>query len=79
MRFSPRTVQNNILFSEGLPAGRFQIDPKYTYVGNTSFTLHNVAHVEQHHFVIANSAKHVERLLWFQFEGYSDNNKYKDR
>lgn len=77
MNFSPRTVQNNILFSAGLPVARFQVDPKFTYVGNTSFSLYNAAHVEQHHFVIANEEKRVERLLWFQFEGYFDTNEYK--
>ena len=79
MRFSPRIVRKNILHSEGLPAARFQIDSKFTYVGNTSFTLYNAANVEQHHFVIANAMQRVERHLWFQFEGYFDTNEYKYR
>ena len=79
MTLAQRNVQNNVLLSESLPAARFQIDPQFTYVGNTSFILYRVAHVEQHHFVIASTAKRVERLLWFQFEGYLDNNEHTYR
>jgi hypothetical protein len=74
--FVPRTVQNNLLLSRSFPAARFQIDPQFTYVGNTSFILYDVAHVEQHHFVVSKTGKRVQRLLWFQFEGYLDNNEY---
>jgi hypothetical protein len=77
MKYSPRTVENNLLISEGLPEARFQVGPQFTCVGNTVFTLYNAAHVEQHHFVFADTAKRVERLLWFQFEGYFDTNQYR--
>lgn len=70
-----RNVQNNLLISEGLPAVRIQVDPQFIYVGTTSFILYEIAHVEQHHFVVADTGKRVERLLWFQFEGYLDNNE----
>jgi len=79
MRSAPRTVQNNLLLSKRSPAAQLQIDPQFTYIGNTSFILYDVAHVEQHHFVVANSGKRVQRLLWFQFEGYLDNNEHKYR
>jgi hypothetical protein len=46
-------------------------------VGTTSFILYNVAHVEQHHFVVADARQRVQRLLWFQFEGYLDTNEHK--
>ena len=72
-----RTVQNNLLRSDGFPIVRLQIDPLFRYVGNTSFILYAMAHVEQHHFVVADSRNRVERLLWFQFEGYLDNNQRK--
>jgi hypothetical protein len=71
----PRTVDNNLLVSESLPAARFRVDPHFTYVGNTSFILYNIAHAEQHHFVVSDSRMRVERLLWFQFEGYLGNNE----
>jgi hypothetical protein len=72
-----RTVQNNLLLSEHLPPARIQVDSQFTYIGNTSFILYNVARVEQHHFVAADSNKRVQRLLWFQFEGYLDTNEHK--
>jgi hypothetical protein len=75
----PRNVQNNLLVSERLPGVRIRVDPQFTYVGNTSFILYEIAHVEQHHFVVADAGKRLERLLWFQFEGYLDNNKRKYR
>lgn len=75
----PRTVRNNLLLSESLPSARFRIDPGFTYAGNTSFLLYNAAHVEQHHFVVADRKRRVERLLWFQFEGYLKNNEYRYR
>jgi hypothetical protein len=75
----PRNVQNNVLISESLPAVRIQVDPQFTYVGTTSFILYDLAHVEQHHFVVAGAQKRVERLLWFQFEGYLDTNEHRYR
>jgi|SRR5688572_17353230 len=74
---APRTVQNNLLRSDGVPVARLQVDPLFRYVGNTSFILYDIAHVEQHHFVVADSKNRVEQLLWFQFEGYLDNNQRK--
>jgi len=73
----PRTVHNNLLRSDEVPVARLQIDPLFRYAGNTSFILYDIAHVEQHHFVVADSKNRVERLLWFQFEGYLDNNQRK--
>ena len=72
-----RTVQNNLLRSDGSPIVRLQVDPLFRYAGNTTFILYDIAHVEQHHFVVADSKNRVERLLWFQFEGYLDNNQRK--
>lgn len=72
-----RSVQNNMLRSEELPAIQIKIDPQFTYVGNTNFILYDVAHVEQHHFIVTDAQKRVQRRLWFQFEGYLDNNDHK--
>ena len=75
MEFTPRIVRDHILTSKNLPAARFQIDPQFTYVGNTTFILDDVTHIEQHHFVTANAAMRVDRLLWFQFEGFLDDKR----
>ena len=77
MTATPRTVQNNLLRSDEVPVACLQIDPLFRYVGNTSFILYDIAHVEQHHFVVVDSKNRIERLLWFQFEGYLDNNQRK--
>ena len=72
-----RSVQNNILRSEELPAIQIKIDPQFTYIGNTNFILYDIAHVEQHHFIVTDAQKRVQRRLWFQFEGYLENNDRK--
>lgn len=77
MAFIQRTGQATILRSDRLPAIDIQIDPAFKYAGSTSFILYEVAHVEQHHFVVADSERRIECLLWFQFEGYLENNNYR--
>ena len=72
-----RSVQNNILRSEELPAIEIKIDPQFSYIGNTNFILYDIAHVEQHHFIITDAQKRVQRRLWFQFEGYLEDNDRK--
>ena len=79
MAYIKRTGQDTILHSEKLPAVDIRIDPQFKYVGSTSFLLYGIAHVEQHHFVVADAGRRVERLLWFQFEGYLENNDRRYR
>ena len=74
MPFIQRTGPNTILHSEKLPAIDIQIDPAFKYAGGTSFILHDIARVDQHHFVVADEQRRVLRQLWFQFEGYLENN-----
>ena len=74
MAFIQRTGQNTILRSEKLPAIEIQIDPEFKYAGSTSFILHEIARVEQHHFVVSDTERRIGRQLWFQFEGYLENN-----
>jgi hypothetical protein len=74
MAFIQRTGQDTILRSEKLPAIAIQIDPGFKYAGSTSFILYEIARVEQHHFVVADEQRRVLRQLWFQFEGYLENN-----
>jgi hypothetical protein len=79
MAFIQRTGQDTILRSEKLPAIAIRVDPAFKYVGSTSFILYEIAHVEQHHFVVAGPERRVERLLWFQFEGYLEDNERRYR
>ena len=74
MAFVQRTEQGTILRSDRLPAIDIQIDPEFKYVGSTSFILYDLAHAEQHHFVVADAERRVMRQLWFQFEGYLEDN-----
>ena len=74
MAFIQRTGSDTILRSDQLPAIAIQVDPEFKYVGSTSFILYEVAHVEQHHFIVADAERRVVRRLWFQFEGYLENN-----
>jgi len=74
MAFIQRTGENTILRSEKLPAIAIQIDPEFRYAGSTSFILYEIARVEQHHFAVADAERRVIRQLWFQFEGYLENN-----
>jgi hypothetical protein len=76
MPFIQRTGQDTILRSEKLPAIAIQIDPVFRYAGSTSFILYEICRVEQHHFVVADEQRRVLRQLWFQFEGYLENNNH---
>ena len=76
MAFIQRTGQDTILHSDHLPAIEIQIYPEFRYVGSTSFILYEICRVEQHHFVVPDAERRVLRQLWFQFEGYLDNNKH---
>jgi len=74
MAFVQRTGSDTILRSDQLPVIAIQVDPEFKYVGSTSFILYDVARVEQHHFVVADAERRVVRRLWFQFEGFLENN-----
>lgn len=76
MAYIKRTGQDTILHSEKLPAIEIRIDPQFKYAGGTSFVLYDAARVEQHHFVVADAERRVRRHLWFQFEGYLENNQH---
>lgn len=76
MLTTQRTVQNNILRSGHLPAIEIEIHPEFSYAGSTTFILYEVAHVEQHHFIVPDETKRVVRRLWFQFEGYLEDNNH---
>jgi hypothetical protein len=71
MAFIQRTGQDT-----QSPSIAIQVDPEFKYVGSTSFILYDIAHAEQHHFVVADAERRVLQRLWFQFEGYLDNNNH---
>ena len=77
MAFIQRTGQDTILRSDQSPAIAIQVDPEFKYVGSTSFILYEVARAEQHHFVVANAERRVLRRLWFQFEGFLEDNEHR--
>jgi hypothetical protein len=76
MAYIQRTGSDTLLRSEKSPAITIQIDPAFKYAGGTSFILYDIARVEQHHFLVADAERRVVRQLWFQFEGYLENNNY---
>jgi hypothetical protein len=76
MAFIQHTGQDNILRSDKLPVIDLQIDPAFKYAGSTSFILYDICRVEQHHFVVADQERRILRQLWFQFEGYLENNNH---
>lgn len=76
MAFIQRTGEATILRSEKLPVIAIQVDSQFKYAGSTSFILYEIAHAEQHHFVVADAERRVVRRLWFQFEGYLDDNNH---
>ena len=77
MAFIQRTGQIQTLRSEQLPAIEIRIDPEFRYVGGTSFILYEVARVEQHHFIVSDAERRVLRRLWFQFEGFLEENNHR--
>ena len=76
MAYIQRTGSDTILRSEKSPAIAIQIDSTFKYAGGTSFILYDIARVEQHHFIVADAERRIVRQLWFQFEGYLENNNY---
>ena len=45
-----------------------RIDPEFSYLGGQRFILKEVADAEQHFFVVADSARLIQRLYWIQLE-----------
>ena len=64
------SVTEQQITSSGFPAGTITVDSSLTYVGSDSFILYDIARCEIHLFVEADAEGAVERLYWFQYEGY---------
>jgi hypothetical protein len=68
---APRVnVEGNTLASRGFPEGTITVDAGLIYVGGETFILYDVAHCEIHLYAEADESGRVQRLYWFQFEGY---------
>jgi hypothetical protein len=64
-----RTIRDNMIVSDSLPAIRLHVDSTLSYLGRQQFVLYNVATAEQ--FLFAElDGKRVKRFVWVQFEGY---------
>jgi hypothetical protein len=63
-------VEGSTLVSTGFPEGTIKVDPGLSYVGGETFILYGVARCEIHLYAEADERGRVQRLYWFQFEGY---------
>lgn len=74
-----RRVDGDTLFSKATPALQLVVDGAFTYVGANSYVIKEIARVERHHFVVADSAGRIEKLIIVQFEGFLDSvdNEYR--
>jgi len=70
-----RSVEANELQSTELPRLRIQIEPSLDYIGNLNSTVLDNAHIDNYYFIDKNADGQIQRILYFQFEGYlPDNN-----
>lgn len=69
-----RSVEANELQSTELPRLRVQIDTDLTYIGNLKETVLESAQIDNYYFVDKNADGQIQRILYFQFEAYLDNN-----
>ncbi len=65
-----RSVQGNVVTSDGEPRVQIQVPQSAHYVGSDRWVLFGIANCQLFVFVQADSRKHVQRLYWVQFEGY---------
>jgi hypothetical protein len=74
-----RSVKDQVLTSQEMPAVRIEFDKGFKYAGGHSFILYEVANAEQHFFVDADKEGRVKRMYWVQFEGYLPSNTHTYR
>ncbi|MGD2027311.1 MAG: hypothetical protein PVI99_05800 [Anaerolineales bacterium] len=70
-----RTVENNVLYSNALPEMTLHVSSDFDYLGSLIFDLKDIALVERHIFVEAESGIAV-RMFIVQFEGFMPDNDY---
>jgi hypothetical protein len=71
-----RSVTDHILSSQALPKISIEVDPSFIYMGGPAFILYGKAFAEQHLFVVTGDDRRIERILWFQFEGFLQDNAH---
>jgi hypothetical protein len=76
---SARSVKDQVLTSNELPAVRLKFDKAFKYAGSQTFILYDVARAEQHFFVDADEKGRIKRMYWIQFEGYLPSNTHSYR
>ena len=69
-----RSVDANELQSMEFPRLRVQIDPDLTYTGNLKARVFDNAQIDNYYFVDKNADGQIQRILYFQFEAFPDNN-----
>ena len=65
-----RRPTNGVLSLDAGTLRHLGVGAPFTYVGGTRFILGGSADAEQHLFVVADSARVVQRLYWIQLEEY---------
>ena len=65
-----RRPANGVLALDAGKLRQLGVGAPFVYVGGTRFILGGSADAEQHLFVVADSARVVERLYWIQLEEY---------
>lgn len=69
-----RSVDANELYSTELPCLRVQIEPSLAYAGNLKTDVLDKARIDNYYFVDKNAEGQIQRILYFQFEGFLNNN-----
>lgn len=65
-----RSIESNELYSTDLPRIHVQIDHSLDYLGNLNSTVLDTAHIDNYYFVDKNDDGDIQRILYFQFEGF---------
>ena len=65
-----RIVRSQTVVSEHDPRVTITVPQQAVYVGADRWILYDIADCELHVFVEADANKVIQRLYWFQFEGY---------
>lgn len=66
-----RGFEDGVFVSDAMPELRLRVDPRFEYIGASSFVLKEIADVERHHWVTTKNGK-VTAMIILQFEGLRD-------
>ena len=71
-----RTVKDQVLISDALPAVKLKFKPEFAYLGSQTFILYENARAEQHFFVHADEKGAIKSFYLVQFEGFLPTNNH---